>query len=121
MKKTVMACAAVMLIAGCAARPENIPPAYVSTLSYQSLTCQQLAEESARVDTAYAEAAKKQTHARHEDTVAVALVGLPLGSMTGRNVATEVANLKGQQVAIHQTETQRNCYQTTPQRPVASR
>lgn len=116
MRRTFVACAVAALVAGCAARPENIPPSYVSTLNYQGLTCQQLAEEGARVDAAYDLAARKQTHARHEDTLGVALVGLPLGSMTGRNVATEVANLKGQQLAIRQIETQKYCYQTTATR-----
>jgi hypothetical protein len=98
-----------VVICGCAARPESIAPAYVSTLNYSNLTCPQLAEENARVSSAYVTAAAEQKHARKTDTMGVIFLGLPVGSMTGENVAPQVANLKGEANAIHEVETQKNC------------
>jgi hypothetical protein len=108
-----------MFACGCAATPESIQPSYVSTLTYSNLTCQQLAEEESRVNAAYVTAAAQQSDARTTDTVGVVLLGLPIGSMTGENVAPQVANLKGQQIALQQAEIQKNC-NTPSQSPAAS-
>jgi hypothetical protein len=101
-------------LCGCAATPESIIPSYVSTLTYSNLSCQQLGEEEARVSAAYTVAAGQQNSARTNDTVGILLLGLPVGSMTGENVAPEVANLKGQANAIHEVETRKNCNATPP-------
>jgi hypothetical protein len=107
--RAAIAAAAITVLCGCASAPENIAPAYVSTLTYASLTCEQLGEEEARVNAAYVLAAGQQRHARKDDAVGVALLGLPMGSMTGQNVAPQVASLKGQQNAIHDVEIQKDC------------
>ena len=103
-----------LFLCGCAATPESIIPSYVSTLNYTNLSCEQLGEEEARVNAAYVTAAGQQNSARTNDTVGVLLLGLPVGSMTGENVAPEVANLKGQANAIHQVEMQKSCNSAPP-------
>ena len=119
MKRVTIAAAAAVaagnvFLYGCAARPERIAPSYVSTLMYSNLSCQQLGEEDARVSSAYVIAAGQQNHARKNDTVGVLLLGLPIGSMTGKNVAPQIASLKGQANAIHEVEMQKNCNDAQP-------
>ena len=110
-------CAAVL--SACASSPESIVPSYVSTLNYENLSCEQLGQEEARVNAAYVVAAGQQHDARTNDTVGVILLGLPIGSMTGENVAPEVANLKGQQNAIHEVEVRKNCNLPTQTKPAS--
>lgn len=110
MKSTVLlAATAALMLAGCAKRPETIAPAYVSTLTYQNLNCRQLAEESARVNAAYTMAAQQQNDAATGDAWGVFLIGMPTSTLSGSNVAAQVANLKGQQEALHQTALAKNC------------
>jgi hypothetical protein len=103
------ALAAPLALAACAQSPESIAPAYVSELPYDTFTCSQLAQEEARVEGALAAASKQQSDARTGDTVGVILLGLPTSTLSGSNVASQVASLKGQQIAIQQAETKKNC------------
>lgn len=103
---------ALAALAGCAQSPESIQPAYVSPATYNGWTCSQLAEESARLSTALAQASKQQESARTGDTIGVIFLGLPVSSMSGSNVAPEVARLKGAVNAVSETQTKNNC-QTT--------
>jgi hypothetical protein len=124
-------CAAVAaILAGCAATPESIAPAYVSEVTYQNWSCQQLSEETMRLNAAYQVAAQEQHHARTNDTVGVLLLGLPVASLSGGNVAPQVASLKGNQAAVERAMTLKNCrnaaevqpavYQTPGPAPVAA-
>ena len=105
----IVALAAFGLLTACAASPDSIPPSYVSTMAYRNWSCDQLAEEEGRLQAAYVTAAGEQSDARTTDTYGVLLLGLPVGSMTGENVAAQVASLKGQLDAVHQSETLKNC------------
>lgn len=107
--RVIFALTCAAFAAGCAAKPESITPSYVSNLTYENLSCTQLGQEESRVNAAYVVAAGQQNDARTNDTVGVLLLGLPIGSMTGENVAPQVANLKGQQGAIRQVEIEKNC------------
>ncbi|WP_127143320.1 hypothetical protein [Pelagibacterium montanilacus] len=101
--------AAVVLLAGCAKRPESIAPSYVSHLTYMDLSCSQLLEERARVDAAYTQAAQAQNDAASGDAVGVFFLGMPTSTLSGGNIAPQVANLKGQQEALHQASIRKNC------------
>lgn len=109
MKYLIGAVALTALLAGCAKRPETIAPAYVSALPYQNLSCAQLAEEMARVNAAYAVAAQQQNDAATGDAWGVFLIGMPTSTLSGSNVAAQVASLKGQQEALHQSAIRKNC------------
>lgn len=100
---------AVLALAACAKNPESISPAYVSELTYQPLTCEQLAGEQARLTAAYAVAAKQQNNARTNDVVGVILIGLPVSSMSGDNIAPEIARLKGEQEAVRKSMIAKGC------------
>lgn len=113
LKKFVAALAAVSTLAACAKAPESIAPSYVSEIPYQSYTCAQLGQEKARLEQAYTVTAKAQNDARTGDAWGVFLIGMPTSSLSGGNVAAEVASLKGQMVAVDKTIITKNC-QTLP-------
>jgi hypothetical protein len=89
-----------LLLSACAAPPESIAPSYVSPMSYSSFSCGDLTAESARVDAALTQASSQQEQAHGNDIVGVLMIGVPVSTLSGTNVAPQVASLKGQQEAI---------------------
>ena len=81
----------------------------MSEVGYQNWTCQQLGEETLRLNAAYATAAKQQYQARTNDAVGVFFIGLPVSSLSGGNVAPEIARLKGEQEAVRKAMITKNC------------
>lgn len=104
-----IAAVSVLFISACAKSPESISAAYVSDIPYRSWSCTDLAEEQNRLSAAYATAAKQQENARTNDTVGVILLGLPVSSLSGDNIAPEIARLKGEQDAIRKAMIIRKC------------
>lgn len=96
-------------LAGCAAAPESIPPSYISPVAYQNWTCDQLSEESHRLAGAYTVAASRQNQAQTGDAVGVILLGLPVASMSGQNIAPEIGRLKGEHEAISRAALHKGC------------
>jgi hypothetical protein len=82
------------MLAACAKSPESISPSYISDVGYQSWTCEQLGGEQMRLGQALATASTQQRHARTNDTVGVIFLGLPVSSISGDNIAPEIARLK---------------------------
>ncbi|MGB2932191.1 MAG: hypothetical protein WBE08_01510 [Methyloceanibacter sp.] len=101
--------ATALVIGGCAKSPESIAPAYISTVNYQNWSCGQLGEEGGRLNQALAEASTQQRNARTNDAIGVILVGIPVSSLSGDNIAPQIANLKGQLVAVQQAGNLKNC------------
>jgi len=99
----------LVVLTGCAQSPEAIQPAYVSSVPYQSWTCLQLGEEQQHLSSALAAASAQQNQARTNDTVGVLLFGLPVSSMSGENIAPQVAHLKGEQEAVRQAMIHNSC------------
>jgi hypothetical protein len=108
MRKIILAAMAAALV-GCAKSPESIAPSYVSDITYRPVSCADLAVESARIQQALARASTQQEQARGNDTVGVILLGLPVSSLSGDNVAPEIARLKGELEAIHRVSLQKKC------------
>lgn len=111
----MLRCGAIIVcvaLSACAKSPESIAPSYVSTVPYESWSCDQLAQETVRVEQALAVASEQQEKARGNDVVGVLLIGLPVSSLSGDNVAPQVANLKGQKAALEQTMIRKNCSRT---------
>jgi len=100
---------ACVTLAGCAQSPESIQPAYVSAATYSEWSCPQLAEESGHLQTALSQASQQQDDTRTGDTLGVLFLGLPVSSMSGSNVAPEVARLKGTINAVHEAQIKHNC------------
>ena len=108
------------LSVGCAKAPESISAAYVSHVSYQSWTCQQLGDEDRRLASALALSSKQQEQARTNDTVGVILLGLPVSSMSGDNIAPQIARLKGEIEAVRKASREKGCL-TQPATTLARR
>lgn len=100
---------AVAGLSACAAPPESIPPSYVSPISYNGLSCSDLSAEGARVDAALTQASQQQEQAHGSDVVGVILIGVPVSTLSGTNVAPQVASLKGQREAIYLAMVQKHC------------
>ena len=98
------------LLAACAQSPEAIQPAYVSPVTYSDWSCPQIMEEQARLSGALATASQQQQQARSNDTAAVIFFGLPLASMSGANIAPQIARYKGEQEAVRLAGVTRSCY-----------
>jgi hypothetical protein len=75
-----------------------------------SLTCRQLGEEQARITTALTTASAQQASAHKHDIIGVLLIGLPLDSMSGGDVAAQVAQYKGEEIAIDRAARIKSCY-----------
>lgn len=99
----------VATVGACAQKPEAIQAAYVSPTTYSGFSCSQLRAEAVRVDAAYTRAAAQQNKARSNDTVGVILLGLPVSSLSGENVAAQIADLKGRRETIQQTQISKGC------------
>jgi hypothetical protein len=100
---------AAVTVAACAQKPESIAPAYVSPMTFVQHDCQQLAEEARRIDAALVTASAQQNKARSNDTVGVIFLGLPVSTLSGSNVADQIASLKGQKQTLEQTQISKRC------------
>lgn len=100
---------APIVLSGCAAAPGGIPPSCVSPMNYQSWSCDQLAAEGHRLVSAITHASGRQENARTNDAVGVLLIGLPIGSMSGQNIAPEIGRLKGEHHALYRTAFEKRC------------
>ncbi|WP_157038043.1 MULTISPECIES: hypothetical protein [Chelativorans] len=108
-RSAFVAVAFAAVLSACAKTPESISAAYVSEVGYHSWSCTQLGEEQLRLSSAYATAAKQQQQARSNDIAGVILIGLPVSSLSGDNIAPEIARLKGEQEAVRKAMITKNC------------
>lgn len=115
MTRNIAALAVVAaLVSGCATNPKDIAPSYVSPILYQNLSCEQLAQEAARVSQAAAVSSGAQANQASKDavmtTVGVVLFWPSLFFIGGdKGNAAEVARLKGEMQAIEQANISKNC------------
>jgi hypothetical protein len=118
--------AAAATLTACASKSSEISAAYVSPVSYQSYSCQQLSQEAQSVSARAAAVAGAQDQKRSNDQIAtgVAIVIFwPAAFLVGGDgpVAAELGQLKGQMVAIEQASIQKKCgikfQQIQPQQP----
>ena len=101
-------------LGGCASSAEDIMPAYVSPVMYQQYTCQQLAQEAQAVSARAGALSGAQDHQRTNDglaTAAAVVIFWPAAFFVGgdKQTAAELAQMKGQMVAIEQASIQKKC------------
>ena len=110
-------------LAGCASSSSDITPAYVSPVMYQAYTCPQLAQEAQAVSTRAASLSGVQDQKRTNDglaTAAAVVIFWPAAFFVGgdKQTAAELAQMKGQMVAIEQASNAKKCgIQFQGQRP----
>jgi hypothetical protein len=105
---------AALFVAGCASKSSEISASYVSPIMYQNHSCQQLAAEAQGISSRAAQVSGAQDSKRTNDQIAtgVAIVVFwPAAFFVGGDgpMAAELANLKGQMVAVEQAAIQKNC------------
>mgnify|MGYP003657766112 CR=1 FL=1 len=83
-------------------------------MTYNAYECDQLAAEQQRVEAALVQVSAQQRQARSNDTVGVILLGLPVSSLSGGNVADQVARHKGEQQTLRQVMTEKRCAMPQP-------
>ena len=116
MKFFMAAVISTALLASCAQFSDEIVPLHSSTSSYNSFSCSQIELEANRVSQEYS------TYALQQDKLANRDASLALASMfvvtapasffmTGGNgpLAEEVADLRGQLVALEKVNIRKNC------------
>ena len=101
--------ALTLLVSACATAPEKIGPSMVDAASYRTMSCQQLGGEEDRVQSLLEKRSASQTRTRSIDTIGVAVLGVPAGSVLGGSYTKQIGRLKGQQLAIWRQETQSDC------------
>ncbi|MEH2513236.1 hypothetical protein V1291_004590 [Nitrobacteraceae bacterium AZCC 1564] len=111
-KVIVLALAAA--VAGCASSSKDIQATYVSPVQYQTYTCQQLAMEAQSLSTRAAQISGVQDEKRSKDalaTTAAVVIFWPAAFFVGGDgqTAAELANLKGQMVAVEQASNMKKC------------
>jgi|SRR5262249_11258920 len=113
-KQIIAAVAVAAMVGACASKSSDITAAYISPISYQNYTCQQLAQEAQAVSTRAAQVAGAQDQKRSNDQVATGIaivVFWPAAFLVGGDgpTAAELSQLKGQMVAIEQASIQKRC------------
>lgn len=103
-----------VVLAGCASSSSEITPSYVSPVVYQGFTCQQLAMEAQAVSQRAATLSGVQDSQRTKDgwaTAAAVVVFWPAAFFVqgDKQNAAELANMKGQMVAIEQASNAKKC------------
>jgi hypothetical protein len=101
-------------LGGCASSSADITPAYISPVMYQQYTCPQLAQEAQAVSARAASLSGAQDSKRTNDglaTAAAIVVFWPAAFFVGgdKQTAAELAQMKGQMVAIEQAANLKNC------------
>lgn len=101
-------------LAGCASRPSDIAPAYVSTAGYKTMSCATLEEEAAHISARAVSASGAQEKAATQDalvtTVGVVLFWPALFFNKGDGTtAAELSRLKGEMEAIEMVSREKNC------------
>jgi hypothetical protein len=103
-----------LAVSACASSSEDISPSYVSPVTYQNFSCEQLGEEAQRVSQQAAIASGQQDKARTSDaivtTVGVVVFWPALFFIDGDGPkAAELARLKGQMDAIEGAAILKKC------------
>jgi hypothetical protein len=101
-------------LAGCASTSAEITPAYVSPVIFQGYTCQQLALEAQSLSTRAASLSGVQDSQRTKDqwtTAAAVVIFWPAAFLVSgdKQTAAELAQMKGQMVAVEQASIAKNC------------
>ena len=108
------ACAGALLLAGCVKSPDAVTAQYVSHVPYQSLGCDQIAEEQARISAKLAEVSALQQENANTD-IALVAVGmlvfwpalLAMPATTDRK--EEIGRLKGEYEALERLAIRTGC------------
>ncbi len=97
-----------LTLAACAKTPSNIQPLNVASSEYTSYSCSKLMTLRYNTDVKLTAAIKKRKSAVAADAVGVFLVLVPVSKLAGDSEG-EVAQLKGEIIAIDRARTLKSC------------
>jgi hypothetical protein len=102
MNKVIVVTAALsaLVVAGCATRASEVAPTSISALEYSYLGCQEARAELNSARQREFALTRKQNNAATADAAAVFLFALPLGSVFGADKEGELAQAKGEVLAL---------------------
>lgn len=109
MRKALVICGFLAMLAGCAQRPDEITATPTSDLQYRSLACPQLRGEYDRINAELFRLGRAQHDKAEQDAFGVFMVGVPVGSMSGGDYKPQIATMKGQLQAIAAVSGAKNC------------
>ena len=106
--------AACLTAVGCASSADNVQPSYVSPLTYQNHTCNQIAQEARRISRRVAEVSNTQDKNATNDAVVTGVaivVFLPAAFFLEGDgqTAAELGRLKGELEALEKASVKRGC------------
>ena len=107
--KKLLVCAAMLLAAGCAKRPDEIMATPVAVDPYLQMQCAQLGPLKMQKEAELATLEKAQFNASEHDKAAMSVIHIPVASMTGKDNEEGVARAKGEVQAINSAYQSRNC------------
>lgn len=111
--KNLIVCfsASLLVMAGCANRPETIHASYVSHEKFTHLDCSSLSLEMNNTKSELDKYCKLQNSKANGDAVGVFLLGIPFSKLSG-DYEGEIARLKGQVEAIETAQIKKECNKT---------
>ncbi len=107
--RTAAIAAVAISLSACAKHPDSIAATYVSQASFRGLSCGALAQESLRLNSVLSRASTQQENARTNDAIGILLIGIPVSTLSGDNIAPEIARLKGEQEALNRRMLEAGC------------
>lgn len=106
---------ALLLVAGCAKRPESITPVNIPSAAYSNLDCQTLSAELLKEQQRLAVLTKKQKEAAAGDAIGVFLIGVPTASITGHDNEGDLSVSKGKVLALETQMLAKSCASQAPE------
>jgi hypothetical protein len=98
----------VLVVAGCATRPESISASFVSHEKYMGQPCTELTDSMANARAKLTEYSKLQDNKANIDAATVFLVLIPASKLSGDH-AGDVAKYKGEVEAIETAQIKSGC------------
>jgi starvation-inducible outer membrane lipoprotein len=106
--KTSILCV-LLLLAGCAKPPGEIAASAVPTDPYMQMSCESLVSERAAKQAELDRLSGQQEETAKRDEAWMAIVHVPVASMSKGDHEPEIATLKGQVNAITQASQSKSC------------
>lgn len=88
------------LISACAPGPNAVAPTSVPSQMYSGMSCSNIHNELASANAKVAALSSKQSAAATGDAVGVFLILVPVSSLTGNDVQGQLAQAKGEKIAL---------------------
>jgi hypothetical protein len=109
MKRVIGPLALALALSACAKRPDAIVPADIPMAAYSNYSCEQLAQEMIKEQTALSAVSKQQHDAATGDAFGVFLIGVPMSSTFGGDKEGQVSVAKGRVQAIQSAMMSKGC------------